>query len=48
MFEERMAAGNGRAALAVSSGLAAQMTALLTLLSSGDMAPHFMVQLFTV
>ena len=37
MFEERMAAlEGGRAALAVSSGLAAQMTALLTLLSSGD------------
>ncbi len=37
MFEERMAAlEGGRAALAVSSGLAAQMTALLTLLSTGD------------
>lgn len=37
MFEERMAAlEGGRAALAVASGLAAQMTALLTLLSSGD------------
>lgn len=37
MFEERMAAlEGGRAALAVSSGLAAQMTALLTLLSAGD------------
>jgi O-acetylhomoserine (thiol)-lyase len=37
MFEERMAAlEGGRAALAVSSGLAAQMTAILTLLSEGD------------
>jgi len=37
MFEERMAAlEGGRAALAVASGLAAQMTALLTLLSAGD------------
>ena len=37
MFEERMAAlEGGRAALAVASGLAAQMTALLTLLSEGD------------
>ncbi len=37
MFEERMAAlEGGRAALGVASGLAAQMTALLTLLSNGD------------
>jgi len=37
MFEERMAAlENGRAALATGSGLAAQMTALLTLLEEGD------------
>ena len=37
MFEERMAAlEGGTAALAVASGMAAQMTALLTLLSSGD------------
>ena len=37
MFEERMAAlEGGRAALAVASGLAAQMTAILTLLSAGD------------
>ena len=37
MFEERMAAlEGGRAALGVASGLAAQMTALLTLLSTGD------------
>jgi O-acetylhomoserine (thiol)-lyase len=37
VFEERMAAlENGRAALAVSSGMAAQMVALLTLLQSGD------------
>ena len=37
MFEERMAAlEGGSAALAVASGLAAQMTALLTLLSAGD------------
>ncbi|MBO6557143.1 MAG: O-acetylhomoserine aminocarboxypropyltransferase/cysteine synthase [Pseudomonadales bacterium] len=37
MFEERMAAlEGGRAALGVASGLAAQMTALLTLLKSGD------------
>jgi O-acetylhomoserine (thiol)-lyase len=37
VFEERMAAlENGRAALALASGQAAQMTALLTLLQSGD------------
>lgn len=37
MFEERMAAlEGGTAALAVASGLAAQMTAILTLLSAGD------------
>ena len=37
VFEERMAAlENGRAALAVGSGMAAQMTALLTLLQEGD------------
>ncbi len=37
VFEERMAAlEGGRAALAVASGLAAQMTALLTLLANGD------------
>ncbi|MGA8259461.1 MAG: O-acetylhomoserine aminocarboxypropyltransferase/cysteine synthase family protein [Arenicellales bacterium] len=37
MFEERMAAlENGRAALAAGSGMAAQMTALLTLLEEGD------------
>lgn len=37
MFEERMAAlENGRAALATGSGLAAQATALLTLLEEGD------------
>lgn len=37
VFEERMAAiEGGRAALAVSSGLAAQMTALLTLCEAGD------------
>ena len=37
VFEERMAAlENGRAALAVSSGMAAQMTAILTLLQQGD------------
>ncbi len=37
MFEERMAAlEGGRAALAVASGLAAQMTAILTLLKAGD------------
>ena len=37
VFEERMAAlENGRAALALSSGQAAQMTALLTLLQAGD------------
>ena len=37
VFEERMASlEGGRAALAVASGLAAQMTALLTLLSEGD------------
>ncbi|MBJ40575.1 MAG: O-acetylhomoserine aminocarboxypropyltransferase [Gammaproteobacteria bacterium] len=37
MFEERMASlEGGRAALAVGSGLAAQMTALLTLLAEGD------------
>jgi len=37
VLEERMAAlENGRAALAVSSGMAAQMVALLTLLEEGD------------
>lgn len=37
MFEERMASlEGGRAALAVSSGLAAQMVALLTLCKNGD------------
>ncbi|NMG35063.1 bifunctional O-acetylhomoserine aminocarboxypropyltransferase/cysteine synthase [Azoarcus sp. TTM-91] len=37
VFEERLAAlEGGRAALAVSSGLAAQMTALLTLAAAGD------------
>ena len=37
MFEERMAAiEGGRAAVAVSSGLSAQMVALLTLLEAGD------------
>ena len=37
VFEERMASlEGGRAALAVGSGLAAQMTALLTLLAKGD------------
>ncbi len=37
VFEERIAAlEGGRAALAVASGMAAQMTALLTLLKSGD------------
>ncbi len=37
VFEERVAAlENGRAALALSSGQAAQMTALLTLLEAGD------------
>ncbi len=37
VFEERMAAlENGRAALALASGQAAQMTALLTLLQNGD------------
>ena len=37
VFEERMAAlENGRAALAVSSGMAAQMVALLTLMQEGD------------
>ncbi len=37
MFEERMAAlEDGRAALATSTGMAAQMTALLTLLRQGD------------
>lgn len=37
VFEERMAAlENGRAALATSSGMAAQMVALLTLLQAGD------------
>ncbi|MBA58910.1 MAG: O-acetylhomoserine aminocarboxypropyltransferase [Gammaproteobacteria bacterium] len=37
MFEERIASlEGGRAALGVASGLAAQMTAILTLLSSGD------------
>jgi O-acetylhomoserine (thiol)-lyase len=37
VFEERMAAlENGRAGLAVSSGMAAQMVALLTLMQEGD------------
>ncbi|MBF8268911.1 MAG: O-acetylhomoserine aminocarboxypropyltransferase [Gammaproteobacteria bacterium] len=37
VFEERMAAlENGRAGLAVSSGMAAQMVALLTLMEAGD------------
>ena len=37
VFEERMATlENGRAALAVSSGMAAQMTAILTLMQQGD------------
>ena len=37
VFEERMAAlENGRAGLAVSSGMAAQMVALLTLMEEGD------------
>ena len=37
VFEERMAAlENGRAGLAVSSGMAAQMVALLTLMGAGD------------
>ncbi len=37
VFEERMAAlENGRAALALSSGMAAQMVALLTLMEEGD------------
>jgi len=37
VFEERMAAlENGRASLAVSSGMAAQMVALLTLMEQGD------------
>ena len=37
VFEERMAAlEKGRAALAVSSGMAAQMTAILTLMQQGD------------
>ncbi len=37
VFEERMAAlENGRAAVATSSGLAAEMVALLTLLEAGD------------
>jgi len=37
VFEERMAALEaGRAAVAVSSGMAAQMTAILTLLEAGD------------
>ncbi|MCH8177257.1 MAG: O-acetylhomoserine aminocarboxypropyltransferase/cysteine synthase [Proteobacteria bacterium] len=37
VFEERMAAlENGRAALAVSTGMAAQTTALLTLMEQGD------------
>ncbi|MBT7952486.1 MAG: O-acetylhomoserine aminocarboxypropyltransferase/cysteine synthase [Gammaproteobacteria bacterium] len=37
VFEERMAAlENGRAALAVSTGMAAQMVALLTLMEEGD------------
>jgi len=37
VFEERMASlENGRAALGVSSGMAAQMTAILTLMEHGD------------
>ncbi|HKQ32452.1 MAG TPA: PLP-dependent transferase, partial [Thermodesulfobacteriota bacterium] len=37
VFEERMAAlEGGRAAIGVSSGMAAQMVALLTILKSGD------------
>ena len=37
VFEERMATlENGRAAVAVSSGMAAQMTAILTLMQQGD------------
>ncbi|MFQ5993832.1 MAG: O-acetylhomoserine aminocarboxypropyltransferase/cysteine synthase family protein [Acidiferrobacterales bacterium] len=37
VFEERMAAlERGRAAVAVSSGMAAQMTAILTILEAGD------------
>ena len=37
VFEERMATlENGRAALGVSSGMAAQMTAILTLMEQGD------------
>ena len=37
VFEERMAAlENGRAGLAVSSGMSAQMTAILTLMEQGD------------
>ncbi len=37
VFEERVATlENGRAALAVSSGMAAQMTAILTLMEQGD------------
>jgi O-acetylhomoserine (thiol)-lyase len=37
VFEERMASlENGRAALGVSSGMAAQMTAILTLMEQGD------------
>ena len=37
VFEERMATlENGRAGLAVSSGMAAQMTAILTLMEQGD------------
>jgi O-acetylhomoserine (thiol)-lyase len=37
VFEERMASlENGRAALGVSSGMAAQMTAILTLMQQGD------------
>jgi O-acetylhomoserine (thiol)-lyase len=37
VFEERMAAlENGRAAIATSSGMAAQMVAILTLMQSGD------------
>ncbi|MGH8750836.1 MAG: O-acetylhomoserine aminocarboxypropyltransferase/cysteine synthase family protein [Burkholderiales bacterium] len=37
VFEERMAAlENGRAALALASGMAAQMTAIFTLLEQGD------------
>src|SRR5210317_1029179 len=37
VFEERMASlEGGRAALGVSSGMAAQMTAILTLMQQGD------------